>query len=100
MYFICPQVTTTSIEPSNELGAGGRIPSQEDEGPCHRRDSPRSAEFSGGSSGQFVAEKDSCKTVSPRFTISSIILWIHVIHFCFYAAKMLLESREEDALRV
>uniref|UniRef100_A0A1J3H362 Protein TIFY n=1 Tax=Noccaea caerulescens TaxID=107243 RepID=A0A1J3H362_NOCCA len=59
------RVTTTSIEPSNELGAGGRIPFQEDEGPCHRRDSPRSAEFSGGSSGQFVAEKDSCKTVSP-----------------------------------
>ncbi|KAL1199968.1 Protein TIFY 4B [Cardamine amara subsp. amara] len=63
-----PRVTTTSIEPSNELGAcGGRIPFQEDEGPCHRRDSPKSAEFSGGSGGQFVAEKDSYNnTVSPR----------------------------------
>nr|AKN91662.1 BIG SEEDS 2 [Conradina grandiflora] len=62
---IPPPVTSTSIEPSSELEACGRNPFQEDEGPCHRRDSPRSAEFSGGSA-QFVAEKDSLKTVSPR----------------------------------
>lgn len=69
----CSQVTTTLIEPRNELEACGRIPLQEDDGACHRRDSPRSAEFS-GSSGQFVADKDSHKTVSvsPRFTFSSI----------------------------
>ncbi|KAG7620480.1 Tify domain [Arabidopsis suecica] len=62
-----PRVTTTLIEPRNELEACGRIPLQEDDGACHRRDSPRSAEFS-GSSGQFVADKDSHKTVSvsPR----------------------------------
>jgi hypothetical protein len=68
-----PRVTTTLIEPRNELEACGRIPLQEDDGACHRRDSPRSAEFS-GSSGQFVADKDSHKTVSvsPRFTFSSI----------------------------
>ncbi|CAH2079143.1 unnamed protein product [Thlaspi arvense] len=60
-----PNSPRTTIEPSsNELGAGGRIPLQEDDGSCHRRDSPRSAEFSGGS-GQFVAEKDSYKTLSP-----------------------------------
>ncbi|VVB01136.1 unnamed protein product [Arabis nemorensis] len=60
-----PRVTTTSIEPSNEFGACGRIPCPDDDGPCHRRDSPRSAEFSGGS-GQYAGEKDSYKTVSPR----------------------------------
>ncbi|XP_024005161.1 protein TIFY 4B isoform X2 [Eutrema salsugineum] len=60
-------ITTPPIEPSNnELGACGRIPFQEDDGSCHRRDSPRSAEFSGGGSGHFVAEKESYKTVSPR----------------------------------
>ncbi|XP_024005165.1 protein TIFY 4B isoform X5 [Eutrema salsugineum] len=59
-------ITTPPIEPSNnELGACGRIPFQEDDGSCHRRDSPRSAEFSGGGSGHFVAEKESYKTVSP-----------------------------------
>ncbi|CAN7031105.1 unnamed protein product, partial [Brassica rapa subsp. trilocularis] len=46
------RVTATSTEPANEVGA--RIPFQEDD----RRDSPRSAEFSG-------SEKDSYNTLSP-----------------------------------
>ncbi|KAL0835692.1 hypothetical protein Bca101_087581 [Brassica carinata] len=54
-------VTTPSTEPSNELG---QIPFQEDDGPCLRRDSPRSAEFSGGSA-HYLADKDSHKTLSP-----------------------------------
>ncbi|XP_023633995.1 protein TIFY 4B isoform X1 [Capsella rubella] len=63
---IPPRVTTTSTELSNELEACGRIPPfQEDDGPCHRRDSPRSAEFSGGSA-HYPAEKDTNKTVSLR----------------------------------
>ncbi|KAF3498471.1 hypothetical protein DY000_02053776 [Brassica cretica] len=48
------RVTATSAEPASEVGA--RIPFQEDD----RRDSPRSAEFSG-------SEKDSYNTISPRF---------------------------------
>ncbi|KFK22356.1 hypothetical protein AALP_AAs42226U000400 [Arabis alpina] len=59
------RVTTNSVEPSNEYGASGRVLCQEEDGPCHRRDSPRSAEFSGGS-GQYGAETDRYKTVSPR----------------------------------
>ncbi|KAF8100637.1 hypothetical protein N665_0219s0015 [Sinapis alba] len=60
------RVTTPSTEPSNELGACGQIPFQEDDGPCHlRRDSPRSAEFSGGSA-HYVPEKDRHKPLSPR----------------------------------
>ncbi|KAG2239232.1 hypothetical protein Bca4012_023990 [Brassica carinata] len=59
------RVTTPSTEPSNELGACGQTPFQEDDGPCLRRDSPRSAEFSGGSAPHYVAERDSCKTLSP-----------------------------------
>ncbi|KAG7547579.1 Tify domain [Arabidopsis suecica] len=56
-----PRVTTT-----NELGPCGRkYPFQEDDGSCQRRDSPKSAEFSGGSA-QFAAEKDTCNTLSPR----------------------------------
>ncbi|XP_020875726.1 protein TIFY 4A isoform X2 [Arabidopsis lyrata subsp. lyrata] len=51
-----PRVTTT-----NELGECGRNPFQEDDGPCHRRDSPKSAEFSGGSA-QYAAEKDTCRS--------------------------------------
>nr|VDD55001.1 unnamed protein product [Brassica oleracea] len=46
------RVTATSAEPASEVGA--RIPFQEDD----RRDSPRSAEFSG-------SEKDSYNTISP-----------------------------------
>ncbi|CAG7897625.1 unnamed protein product, partial [Brassica rapa] len=46
------RVTATSAEPASEVGA--RIPLQEDD----RRDSPRSAEFSG-------SEKDSYNTLSP-----------------------------------
>jgi hypothetical protein len=65
-----PRVTTTLIEPSNELEACGRVSYPEDNGACHRMDSPRSAEFSGGS-GHFVSEKDGHKTtISPRFTFS------------------------------
>ncbi|AEE83484.1 Tify domain [Arabidopsis suecica] len=61
-----PRVTTTLIEPSNELEACGRVSYPEDNGACHRMDSPRSAEFSGGS-GHFVSEKDGHKTtISPR----------------------------------
>ncbi|CAH8317077.1 unnamed protein product [Eruca vesicaria subsp. sativa] len=56
--------TTQSTELSNELGAcGGQIPFREDDG--LRRDSPRSAEFSGGSA-HYVAEKDIHNTLSPR----------------------------------
>ncbi|KAJ4912277.1 Protein TIFY 4B [Raphanus sativus] len=60
------RVTTPSTEPSNELGACGQIPFQEDDGPCPRRDSPRSAEFSGGSAPHYVADKDTYKSLSPR----------------------------------
>ncbi|CAH8320310.1 unnamed protein product [Eruca vesicaria subsp. sativa] len=55
-----PLVTATSIEQVNEVGA--QIPFQEDDGSSFRRDSPRSAEFSGGS----VPEKDSYSILSPR----------------------------------
>ncbi|KAG2256019.1 hypothetical protein Bca52824_075313 [Brassica carinata] len=50
------RVTATSAEPASEVGA--RIPFQEDD----RRDSPRSAEFSG-------SEKDSYNTISPRSSL-------------------------------
>ncbi|XP_019089702.1 PREDICTED: protein TIFY 4B-like [Camelina sativa] len=60
-----PPVTETSTELSNELEPCGKNRFPEDEGPCHRRDSPRSAEFSGGSP-HYAVEKDSLKTVSPR----------------------------------
>ncbi|KAG2315132.1 hypothetical protein Bca52824_018254 [Brassica carinata] len=50
------RVTATSTEPGSEVGA--RIPFQEDDGSSLRRDSPRSAEFSG-------SERDSYKTLSP-----------------------------------
>ncbi|EOA17214.1 hypothetical protein CARUB_v10005489mg [Capsella rubella] len=81
---IPPPVTSTSIEPSSELEACGRNPFQEDEGPCHRRDSPRSAEFSGGSA-QFVAEKDSLKTVSPSPAETSPLVGQMTI---FYSGKV------------
>ncbi|KAJ0232719.1 Protein TIFY 4B [Hirschfeldia incana] len=58
--------TTPSTEPSNEVGGCGQIPLQEDDGPCLRRDSPRSAEFSGGSAPHYLAEKDRHNTLSPR----------------------------------
>ncbi|XP_010435082.1 PREDICTED: protein TIFY 4A-like isoform X1 [Camelina sativa] len=65
-----PPVTTTSTELSNELEPCGKNRFQEDEGPCHRRDSPRSAEFSGGS-----VEKDTYKTVvTPRSPAKSSAL--------------------------
>ncbi|KAH0942409.1 hypothetical protein HID58_002046 [Brassica napus] len=58
------RVTTPSTEPSNDLGACGQIPFQEDDGPSLRRDSPRSPEFSGGSA-HYLADKDSHITLSP-----------------------------------
>ncbi|KAF8115429.1 hypothetical protein N665_0027s0044 [Sinapis alba] len=63
------RVATTLIEPASELGACGPIPLQEDDGSSHRRDSPRSAEFSGGSA-HYVANKDS----SPRSTAETSAL--------------------------
>ncbi|CAL9225370.1 unnamed protein product, partial [Arabidopsis halleri] len=70
-----PRVTTT-----NELEACGRNPFQEDDGPCHRWDSPKSAEFSGGSA-QFAAEKDTCR--SPAET-SALVGQMAI----FYSGKM------------
>ncbi|KAJ0233067.1 Protein TIFY 4B [Hirschfeldia incana] len=55
------RVTATSAERVSEVGAG--IAFREDDGSSLRRDSPRSAEFSGGS---VAAEKDSYNTLSPR----------------------------------
>ncbi|KAG7542913.1 Tify domain [Arabidopsis thaliana x Arabidopsis arenosa] len=70
------------FEPGDDSGAGilrkilvsqPANPPREDDGPCQRRDSPKSAEFSGGSA-QFAAEKDTCNTLSPRSPAETSVL--------------------------
>ncbi|KAJ4881224.1 Protein TIFY 4B [Raphanus sativus] len=55
-------VSPPNPNPTRVTTANEQIRSQEDDGSSLRRDSPRSAEFSGGS----VPDKDSYNTLSPR----------------------------------